>query len=382
MTGVGNPHGTPATKRVPWRMIGEVLRIKNGSDHKLLGDGDVPVYGSGGIMRHVDRAAATGPSVLIPRKGSLGNIFYVEGPFWVVDTIFRTEIDETIVFPKFLYYVLLTMRLGEMNQAGGVPSQTQAVLNSLRIPVPPLEVQQEIVRVLDQFSQLEAELEAELEARRVQYSFYREDLMSGISGSHWARLGDVLSAPLSNGRSVPDGEGYPVLRLGALRGPMVDFSQCKRGSWSDEEGGRFRVASGDLLAARGNGNKQLLARASMVKSSPEIAFPDTMIRIRPDLSKISQEFLFYVWECRASRRQVERVAKLTSGVWKIGQKDLAEVTIPVPPREVQDRIVEVLDRLSALVNDLSIGLPAELAARRKQYEYYRDKLLTFEEAPA
>src|SRR5690606_22286614 len=80
-----------APEGVELKPLGEVLRIKSGKDHKPLGDGDIPVYGSGGIMRYADTAAAVGPSVLIPRKGSLGNLFYVEGPFWVVDTIFRTE---------------------------------------------------------------------------------------------------------------------------------------------------------------------------------------------------------------------------------------------------------------------------------------------------
>lgn len=159
---------------VKYRALGDVLQIKNGKDHKALADGDIPVYGSGGIMRYADTAAAEGPSVLIPRKGSLGNIFYVEGPFWVVDTIFRTEIDTSLVEPKFVFHQLLTMRLGEMNQAGGVPSQTQTVLNALRIPVPPLEVQREIVRVLDAFT----ELEAELEARRLQYAHYRDTLLT------------------------------------------------------------------------------------------------------------------------------------------------------------------------------------------------------------
>ncbi|MFV0432872.1 MAG: restriction endonuclease subunit S [Leucobacter sp.] len=153
-----------APQGVEFKTLGNVLRIKNGKDHKSLGDGSVPVYGSGGIMRYVDSSAAEGPSVLIPRKGSLGNIFYVEGPFWVVDTIFRTEIDSSQVEPKFLYHQLLTMKLGEMNQAGGVPSQTQSVLNGLRIPVPPREVQREIVRILDQFTQLEAELEARVDS--------------------------------------------------------------------------------------------------------------------------------------------------------------------------------------------------------------------------
>lgn len=163
---------------VEFKRLGDIVRIKNGKDHKSLDDGDHPVYGSGGIMRYANAYAYDKPSVLIPRKGSLGNLFYVDVPFWNVDTIFYTEIDESQVLPRFLYFFLTTAGLGEMNQAGGVPSQTQSVLNELRIPVPPLEVQREIVKVLDTFTQLEVELEAELEARRRQYQYYRDALLS------------------------------------------------------------------------------------------------------------------------------------------------------------------------------------------------------------
>lgn len=162
--------------------MGELVRIKNGKDHKPLADGDIPVYGSGGIMRYVDTQAATGPSILIPRKGSLGNLFYVEGPFWNVDTIFSTEIDTSLLEPKFLFHQLLTMKLGEMNQAGGVPSQTQAVLNRLPIAVPALDEQQRIVAILDKFdalvNDLSVGLPAELAARRKQYEYYRDKLLT------------------------------------------------------------------------------------------------------------------------------------------------------------------------------------------------------------
>ena len=168
---------------VEFKRLGDIARIKNGKDHKSLEEGDIPVYGSGGIMRYVDTFAYDKPSVLIPRKGSLGNLFFVDVPFWNVDTIFYTEVDEELVLPKFLYYFLTTVGLGEMNQAGGVPSQTQTVLNELQIPTPPAEVQREIVKVLDTFTKLEAELEAELEARRRQYQYYRDALLSFTDAS-------------------------------------------------------------------------------------------------------------------------------------------------------------------------------------------------------
>jgi len=157
--------------------LAKVARIKNGKDHKALKEGDIPVYGSGGIMRYVDTYAYNKPSVLIPRKGSLGNLFFVDVPFWNVDTIFYTEIDEAQILPKFFYYFLTTVGLGDMNQAGGVPSQTQSNLNKLEIPTPPIELQKEIVRVLDKFTLLKAELEAELEARQTQYEHYRDKLL-------------------------------------------------------------------------------------------------------------------------------------------------------------------------------------------------------------
>ncbi len=157
---------------VAFKRLGDIARIKNGKDHKSLGEGKFPIYGSGGIMRYADTYAYDKPSVLIPRKGSLGNLFFVDVPFWTVDTIFYTEIDEAQIRPKYLYYYLTTVGLGDMNQAGGVPSQTQSVLNELAIPIPcpetprrSLEIQAEIVRILDAFS----ELTAELTARKKQY---------------------------------------------------------------------------------------------------------------------------------------------------------------------------------------------------------------------
>ncbi|MCA8938052.1 MAG: restriction endonuclease subunit S, partial [Planctomycetes bacterium] len=131
---------------VEFKSLGDVVRIRNGSDYKQFGEGSVPVYGTGGIMTTRDRAVHPGPSVLIPRKGSLDKLYFVDGPFWTVDTIFYTEIGPQIE-PKFFYYLLASMHLEELNQAGGVPSLTQSILNPLRIPVPPIEVQREIVRI-------------------------------------------------------------------------------------------------------------------------------------------------------------------------------------------------------------------------------------------
>ena len=159
---------------VEHKPLKDVLKIKNGRDYKHLNEGSIPVYGSGGIMTYVDTPMYSKPSVLIPRKGSIDKLYYVNTPFWNVDTIFYTEIDTSKVVEKYVYYALQREHLEKLNTAGGVPSLTQGVLNEVLIPVPPLPVQEEIVRVLDTFT----ELQAELQARIQQYNYYRDKLLS------------------------------------------------------------------------------------------------------------------------------------------------------------------------------------------------------------
>ena len=162
--------------------LGEILKIKNGSDYKKFNIGNIPVYGSGGIINYIDTYIYDKESVLIPRKGSIGNLFYVDKPFWTVDTIFYTIIDKDVVIPKYLYYYLSKMNLEKLNTAGGVPSLTQTVLNKILISLPSLEEQERIVDILDRFDKLcndiSEGLPAEIEARQKQYEYYREKLLT------------------------------------------------------------------------------------------------------------------------------------------------------------------------------------------------------------
>ncbi|WP_335982944.1 restriction endonuclease subunit S [Fusobacterium polymorphum] len=162
--------------------LGEILKIKNGSDYKKFNMGNIPVYGSGGIINYIDTYIYDKESVLIPRKGSIGNLFYVDKPFWIVDTIFYTVIDKEVVIPKYVYYYLSKVNLEKLNTAGGVPSLTQTVLNKILISLPSLEEQQRIVDILDRFDKLCNNilegLPAEIEARQKQYEYYREKLLT------------------------------------------------------------------------------------------------------------------------------------------------------------------------------------------------------------
>mgnify|MGYP001700158927 FL=1 len=169
-------------KAIKWLELQDILKIKNGKDYKSFNTGNYPVYGSGGIMAYVDTFAYDKPSVLIPRKGSIDKLYYVDVPFWNVDTIFYTDINNEIVLTKYVYYWLQKEHLEKLNTAGGVPSLTQTVLNKVKIAVPPLEEQERIVSILDRFDKLcndiSEGLPAEIEARQKQYEYYRDKLLT------------------------------------------------------------------------------------------------------------------------------------------------------------------------------------------------------------
>lgn len=117
------------------RKLNEVVEIKYGKDHKHLEEGEIPVYGSGGIMRYANKALYESESVLIPRKGTLNNLFYINKPFWSVDTMFYTKIKNKF-YGKFLFYLLKSKNLASMNVGSAVPSLTTQVLNNLEIAIP------------------------------------------------------------------------------------------------------------------------------------------------------------------------------------------------------------------------------------------------------
>ena len=131
--------------------LGDILTIKYGKDHKQLADGKIPIYGSGGIMRYGDRYLSEGPSILIPRKGSLNNIMFTNKPFWTVDTMFWTIIDQEIANPLFVYYSIFKKDFSSLNVGTAVPSLTVPVIEDIDISLPSRKTQDKIVIILKSF---------------------------------------------------------------------------------------------------------------------------------------------------------------------------------------------------------------------------------------
>ncbi|MGX2030034.1 restriction endonuclease subunit S [Methylocaldum gracile] len=290
---------------------------------------------------------------------------------------------------KYLSYYLQTPRFFAEKKKHATGTKVIDVsaksLAKIRIPIPPLEVQREIVKVLDTFTMLEAELEAELEARRRQYQYYRDALlsfderMSGASKQarvRWATLGEICKSVSSGGTPLstrPDyyGGDIPWLRTQEVRYTDIHDTEIKITEKGLKESAAKWIPANCVIVAISGAT----AARSAINKIP-LTTNQHCCNLEIDPAQANYRYVFH-WVSNEYERlkaygQGAR-ADLNSGLIK-------SYPIPIPPLEEQARIVAILDKFDALVNDLSSGLPAEIKARRQQYEHYRDRLLSFREA--
>lgn len=332
---------------------------------KQITEGTVPVVAGGRTVAYTHgESNRDGETIVIAGSGAYaGFASWWEGPIFVSDAFSIKPIEEFLL-PKFCFHWLLSKQdeLHRLKRGGGVPHVYAKDVGKLRVPLPPLEMQREIVRVLDQFTALEAELEAELEARQRQYDHYRREAFTFGPDVGFSSLGDLAKnldsrrKPVTRGARVPG--AIPYYGASGIVDCVSEY-----------------IFDGDYLLVSEDG-------ANLLTRSTPIAFSisgKTWVNNHAHVL----EFPTYT-----ERRFVEiylnsiDLAPYISGAAqpKLNKTNLNKIPVPSPPMAIKDQIVEVFDKFDTLVNDLSIGLPAELAARRKQYEYYRDQLLTFEEA--
>ncbi len=268
----------------------------------------------------------------------------------------RPKENKKIVF-MFIYYAMRCIPYSPQDHARQWISQYA----TFTIPIPPLPIQQEIVSILDKFTQLEAELEAELEARKKQYEYYRDELLN-FEGKdvEWKTLGEVCT--LKAGKSISaydissvkkENYFYPCIGGNGLRGHVKSFSH--NGNFPII--GRQGALCGNICFAEG---KFYATEHAVVVSHND---------------QFVSRFLYYLLVSMNLNQYATGGAQPGLAVSK-----LEKLSIPHPPLVEQERIVAILDKFDMLVNDISIGLPAEISARRKQYEYYRGKLLDFKKA--
>ena len=289
--------------------------------------------------------------------------------------------NDEIIITKFLFYAL-----NSFYKKVGKYSRHFSFLKKTSIPIPPLPIQQEIVNILDKFTSLEAELEAELEARRTQYEYYRNQLLTAteVNGKwlmngkevEWKTLGEVGEFIRGNGLQKKDftESGVGCIHYGQIYTYYGTFTHKTKSFVLPEFAKKLKKANkGDLIIATTSENVEDVCKTVVWLGDEEIAISGETYIYKHTLNS---KYVAYHLQTPMFLDFKKQNITGTKVIRVHGDK-LKKFRIPIPPLQEQERIVEILDKFDALVNDISEGLPAEMEARRKQYEYYREKLLTF-----
>lgn len=367
-------------KYAPLNTVSELKRGTSITKRRTTG-GNIPVVAGGRAPAYFHgESNREGETIVIAGSGAYaGHVSWWEGPIFVSDA-FSVKPDTSFLLPRYCFYWLTFQQeaIHNLKTGSGVPHVYAKDVGKLRVPVPPIEIQRAIIEILDEFTQLEAELEAELEARKQQYSYYRQELLSFSNDDQieWSTLGGVSLRVSSGGTPTKSVlRFYENGHIPWLRTQEVKFSDVWQtnefiteeavaetsASWIPEN--CLIVAISGASAGRSAINKIPLTTNQHCCN----------IQIDPDV--MNYRFAFY-WVSS----KYEELKSLGRGARAdLNAAIIKSFPIPVPSLEEQNRVVELLDKFDALVNDLSAGLPAEISARRQQYEYYRDKLLTLKE---
>lgn len=355
----------------------KLFKFYYGKGNKIPEDvgGVYDVYGANGVVSHINEYNCEDVSI-IGHIGAVGMVNRCKGKCFVTYNGTIAEIvDKSKINTQYFYYVLTKLDLPSYKK-GNQPFLSVSDFDKIRIPVPPLEVQREIVHILDDFTLLSAELSAELKARQKQYEYYSEKLLK-FENAKYHSLEDICEIVDYRGKTPrKTNEGIFLITAKNIRKGYIDYEKSQEFiSECDYKGVMHRGLPkiGDVLITTEApcGNVAQIDREN-------VALAQRVIKYRSKDSKLNNTFLKYILLGKEFQDKLSK--NFTGGTVKgIKGSVLHKLTIPLPPREEQERIVNILDKFEKLCNDISEGLPAEIEARKKQYEYYRDKLLTFKE---
>ncbi|WQZ56800.1 restriction endonuclease subunit S [Helicobacter pylori] len=383
---------TLAPKGVGFRKLGEVCEIIRGkrvTKKEILDKGKYPVVSGGiGFMGYLNEYNREKNTITIAQYGTAGFVNWQNQKFWANDVCFSLIPKETLI-NRYLYYVLTNMQnyLYSISNRSAIPySISSNNIMKITIPIPPLEIQQEIVKILDAFT----ELNTELNARKKQYKYYqnmlldfndinqnRKDAKERLAHKPYPKRLKTLLHTLA-----PKGVWFRKL------GEVLEYDQpnkyCVTSKDFDESYPTPVLTAGKTFILGYTNEKDNIYQAS--KSSPVIIFDDfttatqwvdfsfkvkssAMKILLPKNPIINIRFIFFYMQTIPYNIGGEHARHWISRY--------SQLEVPIPPLEIQQEIVTILDQFSALTTDLQAGIPAEIKARKKQYEYYREKLLAF-----
>jgi type I restriction enzyme S subunit len=371
---------------VEWKKLGEVCVSLKKDTLKLtdlIPNGKYPVINSGREWYgRYNSYNNEGNALTIAARGEYaGCINYINEKFWAGGLCYpyRSK-NENFILTKYIFYALKAHEniiMQTLVSRGSIPALNKTDIDNFPIPLPPLPIQEEIVKILDTFTALEAELEAELEARRKQYEYYRNTLLTPVEHKgrwylngkevEWKKLGEIgkisMCKRIFKNQTSQVGE-IPFYKIGTFGGKPDSF--ISRELYEKYKQKYPYPKKGDiLLSASGTIGKRVI-----FNGEPSYFQDSNIIWIDNKENVVLNKFLYYLYEIIDWKTEGGTIQRLYND-------NLKRIKIPIPPLSEQERIVAILDKFDALVNDISQGLPAEIEARRKQYEYYRNKLLTF-----
>lgn len=285
-------------------------------------------------------------------------------------------LSEREVLFRFVYYAMKCIKYQSLEHS----RQWISKYSQIEIPLPPIEVQTEIVRILDKFTSLEAELEAELDCRKRQYEYYRDKLLSfeNVGGQEveWKKMSEVGTF-IRGKRFVRTDiveEGVPCIHYGDIYTYYCLTATKAKTYLKPEKAEKMKFASKNdvVIVGAGENNMDIGVGVAWL-SDEEVAIHDACYIFK---SKMNPRFVSHY--LRGSNYHLQIRKYVCEGkICSISSKSIGLSLIPVPSLQEQERIATILDRFESLTTSLQSGLPAEIAARRQQYEHYRDKLLTF-----
>ena len=301
--------------------------------------------------------------------------------------------NESILLSRYLFHVLTSSifknHLNLNINSSTINNLSSQIMNSLKIPIPPIEVQKEIVRILDTFTKYQDLLNRELELRKKQYEYYRDKLLTFTEGTQscgdeveYKTVGDVGLVTKLAGFEFTKYVTYSNKgKIIALRGLNVkngrlNLDEVKYIDESDlTKLTRSKLYIDDMLFTYVG----TIGEVALIDENDKYYLAPNVALIRFDKKLILPKFMIYYFQSKIFfNTQINKLLQ-SSSMKNIPMEKIRKFLVPIPPLEEQERIVNILDKFDALCNDITRGLPAEIELRKKQYEYYRDKLLTFKE---
>ena len=383
---------------VEYKLLGEVCDIHKGvqfNKSDMQDEGTYPVI-NGGInpSGYVEVFNEEENTITISQGGaSAGYVNFLLSKFWLGAHCYAVK-PTNEVKNRYLYHFIKQneITLQQCQYGAGIPALAKGTITSLEIPIPPLPMQEEIVRILDTFTELQAELQAELQKRLQQYNYYREIVLTSFSEGEVVEEYTVQDLILSLKTGLNPRQNFKLNEPGAtcpyITGKDIFSNTVNVTDRTDRItqravtliNKRAKLESDLLLfASTGTGTVGRMAIIENYKDDWNIS--ETLYAIKPNKSLVSTKYLMYSLYADYAISQFS--PKISKGsVPHLKVVDLLGVKVKVPSLAEQRRIVDILDRFDALTTDLTAGLPAEIEKRRQQYEYYRDKLLTFKRKEA